>query len=804
MKSNDILATSSQFSDPNLRLVKESDAEAIAELYRLNYGEDYAFPEVYDGKWVKHCIYNDGIMCLVLEESRGVIGAGALMFEYGRHNDQIGELARLVVNPQFSGRGEGRRIIRGLFQAAQNNVEFAVGEARTSHEYSQKMVEREGFIALGFIPDYHIVCKRGESQVIYGKLYGNGAMLRSGSVPRVIPEIEPIAAKVLAEFGVLEELEVVGECPPYEVENRFRTRILDRQSLERLSKIKEGRVVEPLLFGAISLGEGYSVIQRKKAVYIVALDDYRPVGTIGYLHDPTSNILKGIELVGKDESLRGYLCECLVRQSERLGARVVEVNLSAYNPRLQRTFYEHGFCPVAYAPAMVFHGTERLDVVKMIKLNTPYQPGDIALTAKARETYTLIQREFSAPSKIHPVTRYWLDEQHVTTAAAVFPVVDSRICMIQEDDSEAFAELFRSNYGPDYQTPEVYDGTWVKKCVYNTELVGLVNREHGKITAAVSIQFDFGNQFDQIGKVARFVVDPKNKVPGLEQRMLRAIFAVAEDSAEFVVGDTLTDRPHVQEEVERAGLIPIGYLHHYWDIGAHRGSLVRYGKPQTSGLALRSNRMPVLIPEVAELAKHVLNAMGLATKVVVVEKCLPYPSGKYHFSPLDRLSLARLSWIREGRLIDPLMFGNVSIEQGYSLIRRRNAVYLMATDKGQVPVGAIGYQYDSTMNIVYGIEMIGKEPELRGCLLEQLLQAADELGARIVEADVSAYDPRVQRTFVEKGFWPVLYAPAMVFRGTERLDVVKMLKLNAPYEAEELQLTDQARAVVSIVERGYH
>jgi hypothetical protein len=39
---------------------------------------------------------------------------------------------------------------------------------------------------------------------------------------------------------------------------------------------------------------------------------------------------------------------------------------------------------------MVFHGTERLDVVKMLKLNVPYGPGEMALTEQGKEIVEMI------------------------------------------------------------------------------------------------------------------------------------------------------------------------------------------------------------------------------------------------------------------------------------------------------------------------------------------------------------------------------------------------------------------------------
>ena len=54
-----------------------------------------------------------------------------------------------------------------------------------------------------------------------------------------------------------------------------------------------------------------------------------------------------------------------------VGVCCIEVDVSAYAPRMQRTLVELGFLPVAYLPALVFHEVERLDVVKMVRLLDP-------------------------------------------------------------------------------------------------------------------------------------------------------------------------------------------------------------------------------------------------------------------------------------------------------------------------------------------------------------------------------------------------------------------------------------------------
>ena len=94
-----------QFADSAARHIKESDIPGVINLFKRNYGDDYAIPEFYDDQWVKRGIYSDHIIWLVLEEEGGVVASGACVLDYGDPNDQIGEIGRVVVHPDRKGRG---------------------------------------------------------------------------------------------------------------------------------------------------------------------------------------------------------------------------------------------------------------------------------------------------------------------------------------------------------------------------------------------------------------------------------------------------------------------------------------------------------------------------------------------------------------------------------------------------------------------------------------------------------------------------------------------------------------------------
>ena len=75
-----------------------------------------------------------------------------------------------------------------------------------------------------------------------------------------------------------------------------------------------------------------------------------------------------------------------------LNSKYIEVDLSAYSPRIQKTFLDLGYFPTVYCPAMVFQDVERMDVVRFAKINQKYNLGDIVLTKKAKEAFKIVNR----------------------------------------------------------------------------------------------------------------------------------------------------------------------------------------------------------------------------------------------------------------------------------------------------------------------------------------------------------------------------------------------------------------------------
>jgi hypothetical protein len=217
------------------------------------------------------------------------------------------------------------------------------------------------------------------------------------------------------------------------------------------------------------------------------------------------------------------------------------------------------------------------------------------------------------------------------------------------------------------------------------------------------------------------------------------------------------------------------------------------------GLALRKNN-PRIIPEAYPLAHLALTNCGLPLDAIVDEQSAPYPHGHgFEVRELTTEGYASLLRIERGRVRDREVFGPLRLHYGFFKLRARRSNYLLAREDGRV-AGAVGFTVDPVAGVVSVFELIALHDHVIRFLLGELeRRCREEWGAAYVEADVSAYAPRMQRTLLELSFLPAAYVPALVFDEVERLDVVKMVRLLAPLGSDRAALSPRVRAVAEVV-----
>jgi hypothetical protein len=171
---------------------------------------------------------------------------------------------------------------------------------------------------------------------------------------------------------------------------------LQAEGYPALLRIERGRVRNREIFGPMRLDYGFFKLQARQTSYFLARSGGQIVGAVGYTLDPVEFTVRVFELIAlADDVVRFLLAELERKCREELGINYVEIDVSAYAPRMQRTLLELKFQPVAYVPAMVFDQVERLDIVKMVRLNTLQDLGPLALTEPVQAVADVVMRGFS-------------------------------------------------------------------------------------------------------------------------------------------------------------------------------------------------------------------------------------------------------------------------------------------------------------------------------------------------------------------------------------------------------------------------
>jgi RimJ/RimL family protein N-acetyltransferase len=372
---------------------EEADIPKIMDLFIKIYGRDYPFKKFYDPMWLTKSIYSDDNIFMVAKDKNNLIGTGTVYLTAGGFSDLIGEFGRLVVDPDYGRKGAGTEIMNGLIDSVSNMIQFGFAECRVVHSGAQKISEKTGFFPTGFEPNKYNLVKRRESVVFVTRLFGPSLSLRRNN-PHVIASIYPIGAKSMQNLDLPVDLIMEDDIDGYPTEKNFEWEELQSTGITPLLRIERGRVKNPEVFGNLSLSYGFFKIATNQATYLVAKDKGVTLGAIGFTIDNIDKKIKVIELIEFDDEVKGFLLKTLDKLAiEKYKVHYIEIDVSAYSPQMQKTLDRLGFIPVAYCPSMVFRGVERLDVIRMAKLNIPPDTKDIKLTENSQDMYKLIMKD---------------------------------------------------------------------------------------------------------------------------------------------------------------------------------------------------------------------------------------------------------------------------------------------------------------------------------------------------------------------------------------------------------------------------
>lgn len=379
-----------------VREAREEDVGWIREIFLAVYGSDYPHRELYDELWLKRSVFTDEALILVAEDadSGRVVGTASVLFDFGAHSDLVGEFGRLAVHPDYRRMQVGKLLMDKRLEAIKNRLHVGLVVARTVHPYAQRISLAQGFIATGFLPLKHFFRHR-ESFALLARYFGDALALRRNN-PRIIPEAYALANLVMSQSPFTPDFIVDEDSASYPSGGDYRLEQLRAEGYPALLRIERGRVRNREIFGPMRLDYGFFKLQARQTNYFLARSGGQIVGAVGYTIDPIEHAVRVFELIAlADDVVRFLLAELERKCREEMEIEYIEIDVSAYAPRMQRTLLELNFLPVAYVPAMVFYQVERLDIVKMVWLNKLHDLGPLSLTEPVEAVANIVMRGFS-------------------------------------------------------------------------------------------------------------------------------------------------------------------------------------------------------------------------------------------------------------------------------------------------------------------------------------------------------------------------------------------------------------------------
>ena len=370
------------------------DVAAIREIFLASYGTDYTDPRYYDDALLTRLVYSDDSLLLVAEdtETGRVVGTASVDLEVGAHSDLVGEFCRLAVHPDY-------RQSRHRQAADERTPPARPGPppgrpGRSAGDAPLQPENRRGPSVRGRgLPPRAMAAARARKPGSARPLLRQRAGLRNNH-PRIIPEVHPLAHMALENCSLPPDAIVDEDATAYPPGGDFEVQELTTEGYAPLLRIERGRVRHREIFGPARLHYGIFKLQARRSRYLIARDGGRIAGAVGFTLDPVDKAVRIFELIALHDEVIRFLLSDLERACREKWDCLIEVDVSAHAPRMQRTLIELGFLPVAYLPALVFHEVERLDVVKMVRLLIPPQVRTDGLTPSCTAMAELVLRLF--------------------------------------------------------------------------------------------------------------------------------------------------------------------------------------------------------------------------------------------------------------------------------------------------------------------------------------------------------------------------------------------------------------------------
>lgn len=371
-------------------------------------------------------------------------------------------------------------------------------------------------------------------------------------------------------------------------------------------------------------------------------------------------------------------------------------------------------------------------------------------------------------------------------------------------DAPRWIDLLKGVIGCDYTAKQVYNEAFVASLLdpRNGEETYILESEN-KLLSSISILKPAAYLNNPVMNLGRVFFDKESYSDGSAKLAVEKMTRLAKERQQLIVTRVPEDDKRQQELFESCGFICVGYQPYKHIIQTRKGFF--YYVYNTAGVLEARAEVSESLSEISELASAVLGMLGISNPAVVRDGIAGYPLQtdlKIHDATVDDFELWKLQ--ASGPSVVPEFSTGYNRGTGFLRLPLPGQLRAILGQRGSQITGGLLFlndEYDRCVRIVDGFSI---DDLTTGALLQVAVKVATEqFSAGYVEADLLATSPRLLKCAEQLGFVPVAYFPGF-YRMNDRVsDVVKMAKLNMPYNQEALDLTINASKIFKIIDGNF-
>jgi CRP/FNR family cyclic AMP-dependent transcriptional regulator len=378
-----------------IRQATPADTTLWLDLVTATLGSDFPDKQVFNPAWIGGQFDPGSGSVTWVAEVNGLLHASLTCLAPGPGNlNPVTHLGRQLIRPEGHTDGSAELLLQQVNDRASSQDRMLVAQVLASDQAQQALFEKVGFVCAGFQPCQHQLRVR-ESVLFYVRT-GPGELAPRLALCETLPQIRELAAAVLEHLRLPSALAVFDGVAghPLPADLSLHDATFDDFGLWRLQTQATNPPTE--IPTGFNRGCGLMRIEAETPLRaVLAQREARIVAGLAYQVDESDRCLRLLDAFSADDLSLGALMQRAVKiAQEQRNCVCVEVDVLATAPRLLKCAEQLGFVPTAYLPGFFNRDGQRIDVVRLVKLNTVYSLENTNLTPHARGIVEVVNRNF--------------------------------------------------------------------------------------------------------------------------------------------------------------------------------------------------------------------------------------------------------------------------------------------------------------------------------------------------------------------------------------------------------------------------